>query len=480
MNQHSRSLITLPARASLCFVSLFGAALLVSLLASPKEVRAQQPSWSPTGSLATGRFGHTSTLLANGKVLVVGGRLCASSSSCTEFSSAELYDPATGAWSATGNLGVPRHAHVAVRLSNGKVLVAGGHNAAANWTSAELYDPDTGAWTATGDLSAARAFATATLLANGRVLVVGGGAGNTFLSSAELYDPTTGTWSPAGTMNVPRGFHTATLLADGRVLVASGASLTSGTLTLRPSAEIYDPATGSWTATGSLGTARVFHTETRLPNGKVLVTGGSDFSSTIYRSAELYDPATGVWSVTGKLTTPRISHTATLLATGKVLAVAGFNNEPVSFSQRSAELYNPDTESWTTTAELNVVRGNHAATLLADGRVLISGGNGGGSPALTNAELFDNSTPPAVPPQITGVSIGGKKLFIQGQNFDEGAKLLLNGENQKTANDELAPTTSLICKKAGKFIVRGETVRLKVRNSDGTESAEFIFMRPAE
>src|SRR6185503_14521534 len=170
-----------------------------------------------------------------------------------------------------------------------------------------------------------------------------------------------------------------------------------------------------------------------------------------------------------------ISHTATLLANGKVLAVAGFNNEPVNFTQRSAEVYNPDSDTWTSTAELNVLRGNHAATLLANGRVLVTGGNGGGSPALTSSELFDNST---APPQITSVSISGKKLFIQGQNFDEGAKLLLNDETQKTVNDGLMPTTSLVCKKAGKFIRSGETARLKVRNSDGTESAEFNYTRP--
>jgi hypothetical protein len=276
-------------------------------------------------------------------------------------------------------------------------------------------------------------------------------------------------------MSVARGFHTATLLTDGRVLITAGASLTSGVLTLRRSAEIYDPATGNWTQTGSLATARVFHTQTLLRAGKVLVTGGSNFSSIIYDTAELYDPASGQWSATGKLTTARISHTATLLANGKVLAVAGFNNEPVNFTQRSAELYNPDSDTWASTADLNVVRGNHAATLLASGRVLVTGGNGGGSPALTSSELFDTTT---APPRITSVSISGKKLFIQGQNFDEGAKLLLNDETQKTVNDGLTPTTSLVCKKAGKFIGSGETVRLKVRNSDGTESAEFNYTRP--
>jgi uncharacterized protein (TIGR03437 family) len=462
MNPHSRSLFTLPTRAWFGFASLVSATLLASLLGSATQVKAQQPAWSATGSLGTGRFGHTETLLANGKVLVVGGRLCQSSSSCTEFSSAELYDPATGTWSPTGNLSVARHAHVAVRLLSGKVLVAGGHNGATTWNSAELYDPDTGTWSPTGNLTAARAFATATLLLNGRVLVAGGG-GSSFLSSAELYDPATGAWSPAGTMNVARGFHTATLLADGRVLLASGASLTSGTLTLRLSAELYDPANGSWTPTGSLATARVFHTETRLANGKVLVAGGSNFSSIIYDTAELYDPATGLWSATGKMTAARISHTTTLLANGKVLATAGNNNNPVNFTQKSAELYDPATGSWTATAELNVVRGNHRATLLLNGKVLISGGNGGGSPGMTSAELYDSGV--ATVASVSAANYRGPELAPESIVAAFGANLATDTQS--------APWLPLPTQLAG--------VSVRVRDSLGAERlASLFFVSPAQ
>jgi hypothetical protein len=466
-------------RTSVIIISLISFAVVGCLWVPALNAQAQQAqaqSWTATGSLATARFGHTATLLANGKVLITGGRVCGGSGpGCTEFSSAEIYDPASGAWSFTGSMSVARHAHVAVRLLDRKVLVAGGLAGASTWDTAEIYDPDTGVWSATGGLAAARAFATATLLASGKVLVTGGGSSSGFLNTAEVYDPATGVWSPAGTMNASRGFHTATLLANGRVLVTAGAGLASGIITLRFSADIYDPATGSWTATGSLGTARVFHTSTLLPDGNVLVTGGSNFVSIIYDTAELYDPATGQWSATGRLTTPRNSHAATLLANGKVLAVAGFNNEPVSFTQKSTELYDPATGAWTASADLNVARGNHAATLLPNGNVLVSGGNGGGAPGLASAELYDNST---ALPQITGASISGKALYVEGQNFDEGAKVYLNDEKQKTANE--TSTTLLRCKKAGKQIERGTTVRLKVRNSDGTESAEFFYTRPAE
>jgi N-acetylneuraminic acid mutarotase len=377
-------------------------------------------------------------------------------------------------------MSVARHAHVAVRLPNGKVLVAGGHSGATTWNTAELYDPETGSWSLTGGLSAERAFATATLLGSGRVLVTGGGAfgsSDAALDTAELYAPDTGSWSPSGTMNVARRFHTATLLQDGKVLVASGSSGTFNSPVLHLSAEIYDPASGNWTLTGSLATARTFHTETLLADGRVLVTGGSNFTSVIYDTAELYDPDTGLWSETGKMTTERISHTATLLTNGKVLAVAGNNNDAVNFTQRSAELYNPATGRWTKTANLGVVRGNHRATLLADGKVMISGGNGGGSPALTSAELFDPTTAPL---RITSARVSGKKLFVEGQGFDEGAAILLNDVKQKTVNDGANPTTLLKGKKAGKKIGRGEMVRLRVRNSDDTESPEFLFTRPAQ
>src|SRR6266478_5596840 len=148
----------------------------------------------------------------------------------------------------------------------------------------------------TGSLNTARYVHTATLLPNGKVLVAGGGTGVSELSSAELYDPASGSWSPTGSLTTARNDHTATLLPSGKVLVAGGDS-SSGYLT---SAELYDPASGTWSATGSLNTARDNHTATLLPSGKVLVAGGFN-SSGYLSSAELYDPTAGSWSATGSL-----------------------------------------------------------------------------------------------------------------------------------------------------------------------------------
>jgi subtilisin family serine protease len=261
------------------------------------------------GALATARSGHTATLLPNGKVLVVGGW-----GSSGILSSAELYDPATGMWTATGPLTTPRDTHTATLLSNGKVLIAGGYG---GQNSAELYDPLTGMWTATGSLRTPRDTHTATLLSNGKVLIAGGygySGGGGYLSSAEVYDPATGTWTATGALSTARELHTATLLPNGKVLVAGGAYHDGANWIFLSSAELYDPATGTWTPTGALISARWQYTATLLPNGKLLVAAGWTHSR--WDSAELYDPATGMWTATGALSDGRYRHTATLLPNG--------------------------------------------------------------------------------------------------------------------------------------------------------------------
>jgi Kelch motif len=150
-------------------------------------------SFSDTGSLGNERDSHTATLLPNSKVLVAGGY------DGNSLASAELYDPASGTWTATGSLATARYAHTATLLQNGKVLVAGGYGSGGSTPSAELYDPVTGTWTATGGLATARYVHTATLLQNGKVLVAGGSNSGGYLVSAELYDPGTPTPTPTAT-----------------------------------------------------------------------------------------------------------------------------------------------------------------------------------------------------------------------------------------------------------------------------------------
>jgi hypothetical protein len=241
----------------------------------------------------------------------------------------------------------------------------------------------------TGSLNAARDGHTATLLNNGSVLVAGGSYWDDdndsyiYLASAELYNPATGTFTPTGSMNTARSDHTATLLSDGRVLIAGGSSNNA----LVASAELYDPATGTFTPTGSLNTARNDHTATLLKNGMVLVAGGCcDSSGNELASAELYDPPSGTFTYAiGTMNTARASQTATLLNNGRVLIAGGFDS---SFNPlASAELYDPATGTFSYTGTMNTARGWQTATLLNNGRVLMAGGWQTGT-----AELYDPTT----------------------------------------------------------------------------------------
>jgi hypothetical protein len=177
------------------------------------------------------------------------------------------------------------------------------------------------------------------------VLAAGGATTNTAIASAEIYDPATGMWTATGTLQTPRASHTATLLPNGKVLAAGGSNFTNDNSGGNPvdsvlaSAEIFDPATGLWTPTGSLNFARESHTASLLPNGKVLAAGGdSFFLGQFPTTAELYDPATGKWVPTLPLVSGRTEHIAAVLANGKVLVAGGFNNSDVG---ATAELFDP-------------------------------------------------------------------------------------------------------------------------------------------
>jgi len=288
-----------------------------------------------TGSMSTGRYHHKATLLNNGRVLLTGG----TSDGGTALSSAEIYDSATGTLTLAGSMSAERLGHAAALLNDGRVLVVGG--ATTNGTilsGAEIYDPVAGIFTATGSMSTGRNFPTATLLNDGRVLVTGGNSGSGFPNTAEIYDPATGTFTPTiGNMNAGRYLHTATLLNNGRVLIAGGYNGS-----YLSSAEIYDPATGQFTTTGSLSRERINHTATLLNDGQVLVAGGYDggsFPLAVLSSADIYDPATGTFAPTGSLSMVRSGHAATLLNNGQVLVSGG--DDITGAGASTADLYTP-------------------------------------------------------------------------------------------------------------------------------------------
>jgi len=373
-----------------------------------------------TGSLATTRTSHTAALLPNGNVLVTGGGLNEAPIP------SEMYDPASRNWTSAGSFAdEARAAHTATLLPNGKMLIAGGvtHDPRhiIPLQSTRLYDPSNGSWAASGNLGTARWAHTATLLRNGKVLITGGISAlfdNTYpLASAELYDPALGTWAATGSLTTTRAYHTATLLPNGKVLVAGG--YLNGTYGHLESAELYDPASGTWAATGSLVTARAVQSATLLRDGKVLVLGGwgtANGTVSVLASAELYDPSSGNWAATGSLATGRYLNTATLLSDGKVLVAGGYVGGTTDDSWlKSAELYDPASGTWAATGDLLTRRAAHTATLLPNGDVLVAGGYGPSGNYLV-AELYVG---PATPPTLLNVAtrmrvLTGDQVLIGG------------------------------------------------------------------
>jgi hypothetical protein len=340
-------IVTLNSARSLTTITILnnGLALVAAginsagILNSAELYNPATATFSFTGSLNAPRYDHTATLLNNGKVLIAGGR-----NSDGVLRSAELYDPAAGTFAMTGNLITPRLYHTATHLQNGMTLIAGGSNGTGTiWASAELYDPVTGVFAPTGSLNVARRFATATLLNDGKVLIAGGfDSTGAALASAEIFDPETGAFTLTGSLNAPRGAHTATLLNGGMVLIAGGSP--SGTMGNVPisSAELYNPATGTFGPTGSLIAARTFSSATLLNNGTVLVAGGDGPGSpnlVPLTGAEVYDPAAGNFTATGSLVAAHRSPASTLLPNGFVLFAGNFDL-PV---KAPAELYEPAT-----------------------------------------------------------------------------------------------------------------------------------------
>ncbi|MFI5258937.1 MAG: Kelch repeat-containing protein [Candidatus Limnocylindrales bacterium] len=359
---------------------------LIASPSAPPLPTAASDQFSLTGSMTVGRDGPTATRLKNGKVLVVGGKV-ASGSVATKTVSAELYDPASGMFTATGSMADARWGHTATLLNDGRVLVVGGADLSDgfnNLKSAEIYDPGTGKFTVTGSMAVGRADHTATLLADGRVLIAGG-TNSIGLDSAEIYDPATGRFSPTGSMTVARQDQTATRLQDGRVLIAGGtANGVTGPFGVLASAEIYDPSTGKFTATGSMSTPRQGPTATLLPDGTVMVIGGLDQDSALIRSAESYDPAArtfggaGAWGFGSTAT-----RTAVLLSDGQTLLTIG-QDRPGANAETWDGGHNNFYSAGSTT--LNVAC--QTATLLPSGLVLLLGGTGADGKPAAIATLY--------------------------------------------------------------------------------------------
>lgn len=356
------------------------AGCVVSIAGFGGGVYAEPPatgSWRTVGSTAVGHESAGLALLLDGRVLVAGGHALTRGRKWVLIDSAELYDPKTETWQATGSLVEKRQGIWSlVVLKSGKVLLAGEHD---TLSGAELYDPETGKWSATGKLNTGRGGHTTTLLPDGRVLIAGGidysADGTPIFASAELYDADKGTWSATGSMAVSRFKHTAVVLASGEVLVAGGTSTEPSNDRALASAEIYNPVAGTWRTVGSMTAGRELVKALLLPDGKILAVGGSIGHFGKYKalaSAEIFDPKTERWSSTGALLQARTQFTITSLDDGRVLVVGGAR--PYTSALATAEIYDPTSGTWSAAGAMKTPRWNHRAVLMPNGNVLFVGG----------------------------------------------------------------------------------------------------------
>ena len=367
-------------------------ALLLSLVpgiaATQTAAAAAAPgTWSTTGSMSVVRGFAPAVALRDGTVITAGGTDTLSFTAAADRWSA-------GTWRPAGSIGHAAAGQVAALLPSGKALFAGGSDDTGYYGFGDVFDPSSGKWTRTPAMVHNHAYAASAALANGDVLVIGGyDGGNSLTTSAvDIYSASKGTWSAGSALSGGgRYAMTATSLADGRVLVAGGNSGFSGSGSVLTGAQIYTAGSG-WKATGAMRVARFDQAAALLPDGRVLVAGGSDAAGTALASAELYDPATGRWALTGTMWYARSAESLTVLPDGRVLAAGGYTNAATP-AQRVSEVYDPSTGGWSPTGSLLLGRRYHAAVSLPGGSVMVIGGQGeDGGAYFRSAEIYAPAT----------------------------------------------------------------------------------------
>jgi hypothetical protein len=327
-----------------------------------------------------------------------------------------------GTLATAGVTTVGRFSHTATLLEGDKVLIAGGMERNGVWLdSGEVFDDATGRFIATARMSSRRAGAMAVALPDGKALIAGGSDGSDRnLASAEIYDPQTNSFSLTGSMNAPRAHGVAIFLPRiNKVLIVGGAA--NGDDNEHASAELYDPATERFSQTGSMHVPRAYFNAVLLRDGRVLVMGGVSGgeypSPNLEASAEIYDPAVGRFTSAGAMSVTRYKHGAALLADGKVMVLGG----QTSGGQRlaSTEIFDPAKGRFQHGPDMKLPRFKllNSVTRLKDGRILVGGG-------ANEPEVYDpsgNAFTLVTGPQLEGF------LFSTATTLGNGKVLLVNG-----------------------------------------------------
>ena len=294
-----------------------------------------------------------------------------------------------GAWSATGSLAHARGFAPAVLLKDGTVITAGGTDGLSFTATAERWTG--GKWSSAGEIGQAVAGQVAALLPNGKALFAGGADAMSYYTHGDLFDPVAGTWTQTPAMAQAHAYGASSQLANGDVLVIGGydggAALTTGAV------DIYSASRGTWSAGPALPGGRYALTATTLADGRVLVAGGDDGSlapGSALSSVQIYTSGSG-WAAGESMKKIRLDHAAVLLADGRVLVAGGTDANGTAL--KTAEIYDPKTGHWTMTGTMPTPRAGFTMTVLPDGRVVAAGGySSNPTDALAAADLFDPAT----------------------------------------------------------------------------------------
>lgn len=415
-----------------------------------------EAGWAATGSMSyQNRFDHTSTLLKDGRVLVTGGRT--SYNNYTALNSAEIYNPITNQWLSMPPMASNRVGHTATLLDDGRVIVIGGAYDNSITSAVEIFDPNSGQWVKSANLNKARTRHLAQLLPNSKILIAAGSDGiYSYVNITEIYDPYTGiSTNVSGFPGPMEGELKSVLLSTNTVLCASSARQSL----------LFDPNFNSWSYSSPMPTSGLAGDPVLLMDNRVLIAGGWTGTSGYVDMTYLYDPNSGLWSSSGNLNQRRGDHQTTSLKTGKVLITGGQYGGEFLVRQSSTEIYNSQTGVWTYGEPMLSARSRHKATMLKDGRVLVTGGSDNPPEIYSYApELISHPSSQNQLQQksvILSVSAGGGGTLTYQWKKDGVDIPNSNSENLKLSNLQLTD--------AGSYTV-------VVTNSEGSVTSESAIL----